>query len=103
MTQDNLYSSLIMTPEDLTPTLDTDTVTDSSKQGAHVITPSAPPDQRFWVNDTSLSTIADLISNQLQQDKQETVQQPQPTSDPIVQQAPHQHLCVRHQNNTTPP
>jgi hypothetical protein len=66
MSKSSLYSSLDKTtPEDSAPTSDTDNAADTSKQGINVITPLAPTDQRFWVNDTSLSTIADLISNQL--------------------------------------
>jgi hypothetical protein len=53
----------------------------------------APSTQKFWVNDTSLSTIADLISNQLKEDKQNAPQEehPQESAD---QQSPHQHLRI---------
>jgi len=67
--------------------------------------PQPEASTEYWVQDTSLSTIAELITLQLEQDKKEpsqgsVLEDQLPWPNPEEEQIPQQHLCInqiRHQ------
>jgi hypothetical protein len=61
---------------------------------AVVITPIGGTKTKLWVNDTSFTTLTELISGQLKQDQLNTESSSPPPTVNIDQDSPHQHLRI---------